>query len=119
MDARRSCIQQSLPSSLPADGVPAAAIVHLQHDLLQVTDDDFAYNGGSHHKTIELGQIIDKDMKSALDSIQAITEAMITTFIGSNIFSSIFLGGMLSYLWGLVNTLQIIVLTALFSVGQP
>lgn len=44
---------------------------------------------------------------------------MLATFLSSNIFVSFFLRGILGYLWGLVNTLQIIVLTALFSVGKP
>ena len=40
-------------------------------------------------------------------------------FLGSNLILSLFLITVLQFLWGLINTLQIIVLTVLFSVTMP
>lgn len=34
-------------------------------------------------------------------------------------FLSVFLVGVLQYLWGMINTLQIIMLTVLFTVNMP
>ena len=39
--------------------------------------------------------------------------------MGTNFFLSIFMIGMLQYMWGLINTLQMIVMTALFSLKKP
>lgn len=43
------------------------------------------------------------------------TDQALKYFVGSNIFMSFFLVNLLQYLWGLINTLQIIVMTDLFS----
>jgi len=40
----------------------------------------------------------------------------ISSFIGTNLFLSIFSAGALQYLWGLINSLQMIVMTALFRI---
>ena len=55
--------------------------------------------------------------KGLIETIQAITEGtedFLTGFFGANIFASLFTGGLLQFIWGMVNTLQIVVLTALF-----
>ena len=41
------------------------------------------------------------------------------TFLSSNIFLAIFSAQMLKYLWGMINVLQTIVLSALFNVQIP
>ena len=60
--------------------------------------------------------------KGLIETIQAITEGtedFLTGFFGANIFASLFTGGLLQFIWGMVNTLQIVVLTALFQVKIP
>ena len=42
-----------------------------------------------------------------------------TSFLGTNFILSIFLIGVIQYLWGIINTLQMITLTALFSGNMP
>ena len=39
--------------------------------------------------------------------------------MGTNFFLSIFMISMLQYMWGLINTLQMIVMTVLFSLNMP
>ena len=38
------------------------------------------------------------------------------SFLGGNLFVSLFSAGALQYLWGLINALQMIVLTVLFNI---
>ena len=40
-------------------------------------------------------------------------------FMGSNIFLSMFLIALLQFLWGFVNTIQVVVITVLFNVNFP
>ena len=40
-------------------------------------------------------------------------------FLGSNLILGIFLSFLLQYLWGLINALQVVVLTALFNLEIP
>ena len=40
-------------------------------------------------------------------------------FFGANIFISILFMGILTYIWGLINTLQIIILTYLLNIDIP
>ena len=47
------------------------------------------------------------------------TEDILTAFLGGNIFIRFFTSNLLQHLWGLVNTLQIIVLMNLFSLEIP
>ena len=46
-------------------------------------------------------------------------ESVLEGFFGANIFISLFSSGFLQYLWGMINTLQIIVLSALFDLNEP
>ncbi len=57
-----------------------------------------------------------------VDSVLALTqsaEQAFKAFLTANIFVSIFSAGMLQYLWSLINTLQIVVLTVLFALEIP
>ena len=57
-----------------------------------------------------------------VDSVLALTqsaESAFKAFLTANIFVSIFSAGMLQYLWSLINTLQIVVLTVLFALDIP
>lgn len=47
------------------------------------------------------------------------TENALKAFFGANILVSFFSAGMLQYLWGLINTLQMIVMTSLFQLVIP
>lgn len=40
-------------------------------------------------------------------------------YFGSSVFLSVFFAGLMQYLWGMVNTLQIIVVTGLFTIVLP
>lgn len=42
------------------------------------------------------------------------SENTLKAFFSANIVLSFFMAGMLQYLWGMINTLQVIVLTGLF-----
>ena len=44
-------------------------------------------------------------------------ESVLESFFGANIFVSVFSSAFLQYLWGMINTLQIIVLSALFDLN--
>ena len=50
---------------------------------------------------------------------EQITGGFLASFLGSNFILSIFLVGVIQYLWGLINTLQMITLTALFTGNMP
>lgn len=50
---------------------------------------------------------------------EAAAGGFLKVFLGTNFFLSVFLIGVLQFLWGLINTLQMIVLTVLFSVDMP
>ena len=55
-------------------------------------------------------------------SVAAMTQSaenMLAAFFGANVIFSLFSAGMLQYLWGLINTLQMIVMTSLFSLRMP
>ena len=57
-----------------------------------------------------------------MDLISALTEGIesaLKSFLTANLFVSVFTAGMLQYLWSLINTLQIIVLTVLFMLDIP
>ena len=57
-----------------------------------------------------------------MDSVTALTEGIesaLKSFLTANLFVSVFTAGMLQYLWSLINTLQIIVLTVLFVLDIP
>ena len=47
------------------------------------------------------------------------TENIIKTFLGSNIFVSFFNAHALQYLWGMVNAIQMIIMTSLFKISLP
>ena len=51
--------------------------------------------------------------------IAEVAEDVLTAFFSGNIFISFFTSNLLQYLWGLVNTLQIIVLMNLFNIEIP
>ena len=46
-------------------------------------------------------------------------ENFLLTFLGANIFLSLFSAYLLQHLWGMINTLQIIVLSSLFGLDIP
>ena len=59
-----------------------------------------------------------EDEKTALAITQG-TENALKAFFGANLFVSFFSAGLLQYLWGLINTLQMIMLTVFFKVDIP
>lgn len=46
------------------------------------------------------------------------TEGALKAFLGANVLISLFFAGALQYLWGMINALQVIVLTKLFSLDN-
>ena len=57
-----------------------------------------------------------------MDTVSVLTEGLesaLKGFLTANLFVSIFTAGMLQYLWSLINTLQIVVLTVLFQLDIP
>lgn len=61
----------------------------------------------------------DTEMLEKAKSLMVSAEDFLTAFFGANIALSFVSAGLLQYLWGLVNTMQIIVLTALFKLDMP
>lgn len=57
---------------------------------------------------------LDPKQAEAIDTLTAATDDFFKTFFASNIFISIFSAGALQYLWGLVNVVQIVIMTSLF-----
>ena len=55
-------------------------------------------------------------MIEAVKALAGQTENMLMTFLGANLALSIVSAGFLQYLWGMLNTMQIIVLTSLFEI---
>lgn len=55
----------------------------------------------------------------SIKNLAANTENALKAFFGANIIFSFFSAGMLQYLWGLINTLQMIVMTSLFQLEIP
>lgn len=61
----------------------------------------------------------DQGIKDTVVGLTKNTEAALQAFFSANIFVSIFSASMLQYLWSLINTLQIVVLTVLFKLPIP
>ena len=59
-----------------------------------------------------------EEEKTALAITQG-TENALKAFFGANLFVSFFSAGLLQYLWGLINTLQMIMLTVFFKLNIP
>ena len=57
--------------------------------------------------------------EAAIQVAETAAGGFLKVFLGTNFFVSIFLIGVLQYLWGLINTLQMIVLTVLLNVIMP
>lgn len=57
--------------------------------------------------------------EAAIQAAETAAGGFLKVFLGTNLFVSIFLIGVLQYLWGLINTLQMIVLTVLLNVIMP
>ena len=57
--------------------------------------------------------------EAAIKAAETASGGFLKVFLGTNLFVSIFLIGVLQYLWGLINTLQMIVLTVLLNVIMP
>ena len=57
--------------------------------------------------------------EEAIKATEEATEGFLKVFLGTNFFLSFFLIGILQFLWGLINTLQMIMLTVLLAIEMP
>ena len=55
----------------------------------------------------------------AIESVEGAAGGFLSVFMGTNFFLSFFMIGVLQFLWGLINTLQMIMFTVLFSCNFP
>lgn len=73
-------------------------------------------NKAGYITKIKVPQQIDTEMIEQALMISESTSNALRTFLSTNFFLSIFSAGALQYLWGLINSLQIIVLSVLFNI---
>lgn len=62
---------------------------------------------------------ISTEEKQMIENVGKATNRFLQVFMSTNIFLSVFMFSLLQFLWGIVNTLQVIMLTLLFSVSFP
>ena len=67
----------------------------------------------------KIQKIVDQDFVKSLANTIDGAEDMLKAFFGANIFVSLFSSGFLQFLWGMINTLQVLVLTELFYIDIP
>ena len=70
-------------------------------------------------QVVLVSQLGDAVSKELLESLNTAIEGTLGVFISSNFALTIFISGALQFLWGMVNALQMIVLSVLFSVMRP
>ena len=58
-------------------------------------------------------------MKETAETVAASSTGALAVFLGSNLILGIFLSFILTYLWGMINSLQIVTLTTLFNLTIP
>ena len=80
-------------------------------------------DGKSKKEDMQMELKLPRQMDSGtMEKVQAMADAAkatVLTFGSSSIILSIFFAGLLQYLWGFINTLQIIMITALFTIMLP
>ena len=54
-----------------------------------------------------------------IDSIEEVTSSSLIAWFSANFFLSFFSSGFLQFLWSMINTLQIVMLTSLFNLEFP
>ena len=58
-------------------------------------------------------------MIEAVESVAASSSGALAVFLGSNLILGAFMSFILTYLWGMINALQIVTLTTLFNLDIP
>ena len=70
-------------------------------------------------KKLRVPKQLSEDQVVATKMMTETAGSLMVAFLSTNIFISIFSAGALQYLWGLINAIQIIVLTSLFRITLP
>ena len=63
----------------------------------------------------EIVKLDDGSLKETAETVAASSTGALAVFLGSNLILGIFLSFILTYLWGMINSLQIVTLTTLFT----
>ena len=63
--------------------------------------------------------MMDAGTEATLNEVKDAFEDAIKSVIGANVVLGLFIAGALQYMWGMIHSLQMIVLTALFNIYSP
>ena len=69
--------------------------------------------------TREIPPQVDEDLADTIETVVESAVQSVQFYFATDLVFSIFFGGLLSLLWGLINSLQMIVMTVLFTVLMP
>lgn len=68
---------------------------------------------------MKMQQFVDLGELKLIEQAKKASKTSLMTFFGANVVLGIFSAGLIQYLWGMINTLQIIMLTSLFDLNFP